>query len=60
MENIDATNSNVGVVYDHDSKELVFQLFINDFIFKKLLMQEHFNENYLESDKYPKSFFMEK
>ena len=57
MENIDATNSNVGVVYDHDSKELVFQLFINDFIFKKPLMQEHFNENYLESDKYPTSLF---
>jgi polyisoprenoid-binding protein YceI len=27
------------------------------FEFKKALMQEHFNENYVESDKYPKAEF---
>ena len=27
------------------------------FIFRKELMQEHFNENYIESDKYPKASF---
>ena len=27
------------------------------FLFQKQLMQEHFNENYVESDKYPKASF---
>ena len=39
------------------TSDLVFQLKISDFIFPKALMQEHFNENYLESDIYPKSTF---
>jgi len=30
---------------------------LKGFIFKKELMQEHFNENYVESDKYPKASF---
>ena len=33
---------------------------ISDFIFPKALMQIHFNENYLESDIYPKSTFVGK
>tara|TARA_B100001142_G_scaffold301946_1_gene328051 strand:- start:15173 stop:15691 length:519 start_codon:yes stop_codon:yes gene_type:complete len=57
LENISAINKQVSAVYDNDSKEIVFQLYIKDFIFPKALMQEHFNENYLESDVYPKSIF---
>ncbi|WP_227431583.1 YceI family protein, partial [Polaribacter reichenbachii] len=30
---------------------------MKSFLFKKALMQEHFNENYVESDKYPKATF---
>ena len=57
MEDIKAINNKVSAVYDNDTKQLVFKLDIKDFIFPKALMQEHFNENYLESDLYPKSIF---
>lgn len=57
LENISAVNKKVSAAYDAESKHLVFQLQISDFIFPKPLMQEHFNENYLESDIYPKSSF---
>jgi polyisoprenoid-binding protein YceI len=57
MEDIKAINNKVSAVYDNDTKQLVFQLDVKNFIFPKALMQEHFNENYLESDIYPKSIF---
>ncbi len=58
LENISAVNKNVSAVYDLASSDLVFQLDIKKFIFPIALMQEHFNENYLESDLYPKSKFI--
>jgi len=57
LENIAAINNRVKVVFDESKNEIGFQLMIKDFVFKKPLMQEHFNENYLESDKYPLSRF---
>ncbi|MEC5164774.1 polyisoprenoid-binding protein YceI [Flavobacterium sp. PL11] len=36
---------------------IVFSLHINDFEFKRNLMKEHFNSNYLESNRYPKATF---
>lgn len=60
IEDISAINNNVSAVYDSNTGEIVFQLRIKDFIFPKKLMQEHFNENYLESDIYPNSVFQGK
>ena len=60
LEDITAVNNKVSAVFDISSNNLVFQLKISDFIFPKALMQEHFNENYLESDIYPKSTFVGK
>ena len=57
LEDISAKNKKVSAVYDSKTRQLVFQLNISDFIFPKPLMQEHFNENYLESDKFPKASF---
>ena len=57
LEDISAVNTNVSAVYDDATKQLVFQLNVADFIFPKPLMQEHFNENYLETDKFPKASF---
>ena len=57
LEDISAINKDVSAVYDASTTNLVFQLNITDFIFPKALMQEHFNENYLESDIYPTSNF---
>jgi len=58
MEDISAVNKRVSAVFDATSNDLVFQLRISDFVFPKALMQEHFNENYLESDIYPSAIFI--
>jgi polyisoprenoid-binding protein YceI len=57
VENIEAFNNEVASVLDAKSGDLVFQVPIKSFKFEKALMQEHFNENYMESDKYPKAEF---
>jgi len=60
VEDISAINNKVSAVYDAKTKALAFQLNIIDFIFLKSLMQEHFNENYMESDIFPTSTFVGK
>ena len=57
IENIDATNMRVSSLLDTSTKQLVFQIPITAFEFDKDLMKEHFNENYLESEKFPKGSF---
>jgi polyisoprenoid-binding protein YceI len=57
LENIEAVNNEAAAVVDTKSGEVVFQVPVKSFKFEKELMQEHFNENYMESDKYPKSDF---
>ena len=57
IEDITA-KSNQGVSgLDFDSKSIYFRVAIRTFEFEKKLMQEHFNENYLESSKYPNAEF---
>ncbi|MEP7238564.1 MAG: YceI family protein [Ferruginibacter sp.] len=57
LENIDAVNNQVVSIINSQTGDLAFSVLINGFMFKKALMQEHFNENYLESTKYPKATF---
>ena len=57
LEDIKAINKQVSCVLDKSTGEFAFQLPIKGFTFKNALMQEHFNESYLESDIYPKSIF---
>jgi polyisoprenoid-binding protein YceI len=57
IEDIEAHNRQVVAVLDPSTGELLFTLLIKSFEFKKELMQEHFNENYMESDEYPKAGF---
>lgn len=57
VQDIKADNNQVASVLDTSTGELVFQVLIKSFHFEKALMEEHFNENYMESDKYPKSAF---
>lgn len=57
MENIDAVNNQVVSVVNTQTGDMGFSVLINGFLFKKALMQEHFNENYMESTKYPKATF---
>ncbi len=57
MEKIEAHNSQVNAAIDASNGDLVFRVLMKSFIFEKALMQEHFNENYVESDKYPNATF---
>jgi len=57
LEDIDATNKKVSAVIDPASGKMAFSLAMKLFQFKRKLMQEHFNENYVESDKFPSSTF---
>jgi YceI-like domain len=57
MEDIEARNKSVAAVLDTKSGALQFSVLMRGFEFEKALMQEHFNENYVESNKYPKAEF---
>lgn len=57
LEEIKAENNQVVSALDVSTGELVFQALIKSFHFERALMEEHFNENYMESDKIPKSSF---
>jgi len=57
IETIEATNNQVNAALDSQTGDLVFKVLIKSFQFEKALMQEHFNENYMESDKLPNSTF---
>jgi polyisoprenoid-binding protein YceI len=57
LEDIKAENNQVYAVIDAGKKGLALAVLLKGFTFTKELMQEHFNENYVESDKYPKASF---
>lgn len=57
VENIEAHNAKATCVLDASSGNIEFAVLIKAFQFEKALMQEHFNENYMESDQYPKATF---
>jgi hypothetical protein len=57
MEDIEARNNKVAAVVDLATGQMAFAVPIREFQFKRTLMQEHFNENYMESEKYPKATF---
>jgi hypothetical protein len=57
LEDIKGDNNQVASILDISTGEIVFQALIKSFHFDRALMEEHFNENYMESDKFPKSSF---
>ena len=57
VELVEATNDQVGAVVDLENGNLAFQIQMRAFQFKIALMEEHFNENYVESELYPKATF---
>jgi polyisoprenoid-binding protein YceI len=57
FEDIQGENNQVYAVLDAASHRIALAMLLRGFIFPKELMQEHFNENYVESDKYPKATF---
>ena len=57
LEDIEARSQQTAAVLDLQTQQLAFTMPIKSFQFKRTLMQEHFNENYMESDRYPKATF---
>ncbi len=57
MEKIEATNNSATSVIDAALGNMEFAVLVKGFLFDKALMQEHFNENYMESTKFPKATF---
>jgi polyisoprenoid-binding protein YceI len=57
MEKIEATNKSATAVLDAATGKMEWKVLIKGFLFEKALMQEHFNENYMESTKYPNATF---
>ena len=57
IEDIDAKSSQAVGAVNQSTKDVFFKVPMKTFVFKKALMQEHFNENYVESDKFPYATF---
>ena len=57
IEEIKAKNNSASCVMDANTGQMEWAVSINKFTFRNSLMQKHFNENYLESEKYPKATF---
>lgn len=60
IETIQAENRQVNAALDAATGDLVFKVLMKSFEFEKALMQEHFNENYVESQKFPNGTFQGK
>jgi len=57
LEDIKAVSEKAAAIFVSNNGNVAFQVPIRSFTFAKGLMQEHFNENYMESDKYPYAKF---
>ena len=57
LEDIEAHSNQAVSIFDVQSGEIAASVLMRSFNFRKALMEEHFNENYIESDKYPKATF---
>ncbi len=57
IEDISASNQSAKSLFDLSSGQIAISIPINKFKFEKELMEEHFNEKYLESEKYPMATF---
>ncbi len=57
VENIEAVNNQISALLETQTGDVAFVVPIRGFKFEKALMQEHFNENYMESEQFPKATF---
>lgn len=57
LEDIDATCNSGTIIVDVQSGRIECSVLVKSFQFARALMQEHFNENYMESSQYPKAVF---
>ncbi len=57
IEDITAENKKSTSLFNAETGEIAFSIPIKEFLFAKSLMREHFNERYMNSEKYPRSTF---
>ncbi len=57
IEKVEADNNEVSSILNTQTGDFVFAVLMKSFHFQLALMEEHFNENYVESTKYPKATF---
>ncbi len=57
LEDIEAHNNKISSILDMSNGNIAFSIAISGFVFEKALMQEHFNEKYLESHLFPTATF---
>jgi polyisoprenoid-binding protein YceI len=57
LEKIEGKNNQVSSSLDITTGDFIFKVLVKSFEFEKELMQEHFNDTYMESDQYPESGF---
>lgn len=57
LEDIDGINNEVASLLNAKTGDIAFTVLVKSFHFTRSLMEEHFNENYMESTKFPKSTF---
>ncbi len=57
LENVEAHSKTAAGIIDQSNGSVVVNALLKSFEFEKALMEEHFNENYVESDKFPKAVF---
>jgi polyisoprenoid-binding protein YceI len=57
LEAIEATTNSAAAIVDVSNGKVEAKILIKSFHFQKALMEEHFNENYMESQKFPNAVF---
>lgn len=57
LETIESYNNQVQTIYMPATRKLAFKVLIKSFMFKKSVMQEHFNTNYMHSNTFPNATF---
>lgn len=57
FEEVKAENQSATAILDTDTNQIASLALVKGFRFKNSLMEEHFNENYIESETYPKAIF---
>jgi polyisoprenoid-binding protein YceI len=57
LEDIGGINKETQGIVDFDTRNFLFKVPVKSFVFESTLMEDHFNENYMESEKYPQTIF---
>lgn len=57
LETIESSNRQVLSIFEPNTGKMAFKVLMKSFVFEKAAMQDHFNKNYLHTDKFPNATF---